>query len=122
MPPKCFPAGSPCEDEHGDMLCMAIWNIFSYFRDLNWSLRAADFGQIYSFSPQKCDNFFILKAMSPQNVSPLLRLAKTNTTICFAWPSDIISPNFVALFGHLGLRILNKFYSFCLKSAIISLF
>ena len=24
VPPKCFPAASPCEDEHGNMLCLAI--------------------------------------------------------------------------------------------------
>ena len=43
VPPKCFPAASPCKDDHGYMLCMAIWNNFSLFCYLDLSFTAAGF-------------------------------------------------------------------------------
>ena len=80
---------------------MVIWNNFIYFCWIAWSLGRPDFGQILLIFVQKCDYFFILKAMCPLSVSPLLRLAKTKTAIYFAWISEMISAIFVALFSHL---------------------
>jgi hypothetical protein len=62
--------------------------------------RRPDFGHIFSFVPKKCDYFYFLKAMCPENYFPLLRLVKTITAICFSWLSEIMTALLVTLIGH----------------------
>ena len=80
VPPKCFPAASPCKDDRGSMLSMVIWNNFIYFCWIAWSFRAAGFRTNFThFRPQSAIISLFWRQCAPKNFSrcfALRRLAR----------------------------------------------
>ncbi len=70
VPPKSFPSAKPCEEEDGNMLCMAIWNNFSYFFCIVSSFRAAGFRtNLNLFGPKSAIIFLFWPQFAPQMFS-----------------------------------------------------
>ena len=84
VPPKCFPASSPCKNKHGNMLCLAIWNDFSYFCCIVWSFRAAGFRTHFTlFGPKSAIISIFWRQCAPKIFSRCFALWRRSQQYAF---------------------------------------
>ena len=84
VPPKCYLAASPCEDKHGKMLFLAIWNDFSFISDLDWSFTAAGFRLNFTLSRPKSAIISIFwRQCAPKMISRCFALRRRSRQYAF---------------------------------------
>ena len=102
VPRKWFPAASPCEEDHGNMLFMAIWNNFNFISDLDWSFTAAGFRTHFiHLCPKSAIISIFWRQCAPKMISRCFALWRWSRQYAFHGYLKFLAI-FVALFRHLG--------------------